>query len=301
MRVTTNSNDSQMLAQIQQLTSLQTRLQTQVSTGQRIFQPEDDPAAMGRVLTLETEKNQISQFASNTSYALDLSQASFSGLNEIKKISDRAGELATSGAGSLDPAALKTNATEVNQLIEQGLQLANSQLRNNYLFAGTAVDQPPFKETRDPTTGDITSVSYVGNDTQASVQISATASITPGSSIDSNKALADFLNHLVQLRDALNTGVSTNVSAVQPSLVTDENNLVSGLSEYGAVQLRIEINQSLQQDRLGDVGKLISTETDVDLPTTVTKLNQASVAYQAALQSTTKIMGMSLLDYLPAT
>jgi flagellar hook-associated protein 3 FlgL len=112
--------------------------------------------------------------------------------------------------------------------------------------------------------------------------------------------LADFLNHLVQLRDALNTGVSTNVSAVQPALVTDENNLVSGLSEYGAVQLRIEISQSQQQDRLNDIDKLVSSETDVDLPTTITKLNQASVAYQAALQSTTKIMGMSLLDYLPA-
>jgi flagellar hook-associated protein 3 FlgL len=59
MRVTTNSNDSQMLAQIQKLTSLQTRLQTQVSTGQRIFQPEDDPAAMGRVLALETEKSRL--------------------------------------------------------------------------------------------------------------------------------------------------------------------------------------------------------------------------------------------------
>jgi flagellar hook-associated protein 3 FlgL len=300
MRVTTNSNDSQMLAQIQNLISLQTRLQTQVSTGQRIFQPEDDPAGMGRVLALKTEQSQITQFASNTSYALDVSQASFSGLNAIKKISDRAGELSTLGAGDLSPDALKTNATEVNQLIEQGVQLANTQLRNNYLFAGTAVDTPPFVATRDAS-GNITSVSYAGNTTQASVQISSTASIAPGSSGAANQELADFLNHLVQLRDALNTGVSTNVSAVQPALVTDENNLVSGLSEYGAVQLRIEISQSQQQDRLNDIDKLVSSETDVDLPTTITKLNQASVAYQAALQSTTKIMGMSLLDYLPAT
>ena len=297
MRITTNSNDSQMLAQIQNLISLQTRLQTQVSTGQRIFQPEDDPAGMGQMLALKTEQSQITQFASNTSYALDVSQASFSGLNQIKKISDRAGELSTLGAGDLSPDALKTNATEVNQLIEQGVQLANSQLRNNYLFAGTAVDTPPFVATRDAG-GNITSVSYAGNTTQASVQISSTASIAPGSSGATNQELADFLNHLVQLRDALNTGVPTNVSALQPSLVSDENNLVSGLSQYGAVQLRIEINQSQQTDRLDNIDKLVSSETDVDLPETITRLNQASVAYQAALQSTTKIMGMSLLDYL---
>jgi len=297
MRVTTNSNDSQMLAQIQKLSALQTRLQTQVSTGQRIFQPEDDPAAMGRVLALETERNQLTQFASNTTYALDVSQASFSGLSAIKKLSDRAGELSTLGAGEMNPDALKTNATEVNQLIEQGMQLANSQLRNNYLFAGTAVDSPPFVATRDAS-GNITGVSYAGNVTQAGVQITSTASIAPGTSGATNQQLADFLNHLVQMRDALNTGVSTNVSAVQPALVTDENNLVSALSEHGAVQMRIEISQSQQQDRMGNIDKLVSSETDVDLPASITLLNQASVAYQAALQSSTKIMGMSLLDYL---
>ena len=297
MRVTTNSNDSQMLAQIQKLSALQTRLQTQVSTGQRIFQPEDDPAAMGRVLALETERNQLTQFASNTTYALDVSQASFSGLSAIKKISDRAGELSTLGAGEMNPDALKTNATEVNQLIEQGVQLANSQLRNNYLFAGSAVDAPPFVATRDAS-GNITGVSYAGNVTQAAVQITSTASIAPGTSGATNQQLADFLNHLVQMRDALNTGVSTNVSAVQPALVTDENNLVSALSEHGAIQMRIEISQSQQQDRMGNIDKLVSSETDVDLPASITLLNQASVAYQAALQSSTKIMGMSLLDYL---
>ncbi len=297
MRVTTNSNDNQMLGQIQKLNTLQTRLQTQVSTGQRIFQPEDDPASMGRVLTLETERSQLTQFTNNTTYALDVSQASFSGLSGIKKISDRAGELGTMGAGDINPDALKTNATEVNQLIEQGVQLANSQLRNNYLYAGTAVDSPPFVASRDAN-GDITSVSYAGNATPATVQISTTASIAPGTSGATNQQLCDFLNHLVQLRDALKTGVSTNVSAVQPDLVNDENNLVSTLSEHGAVQMRIAVVQSQQQDRMGDVEKLVSGETDVDLPESITRLNQASVAYQAALQSTTKIMGLSLLNYL---
>jgi len=154
------------------------------------------------------------------------------------------------------------------------LQLANTQLRGNYLFAGTAVDQPPFVATRDAKrqhhVGQICGQQHPGR-----VQISSTASIAPGSSGAANQGLADFLNHLVQLRDALNTGVSTNVSAVQPALVNDENNLVSGLSEYGAVQLRIEISQSQQTDRLDDIDKLVSTETDVDLPTTITKLNQA--------------------------
>jgi flagellar hook-associated protein 3 FlgL len=294
MRVPTNSNGSQMLTQIQTLNSRQTRLQTQVSTGQRIFQPEDDPAAMGRVLTLNAERSRLAQFATNANYALDVSQASFSGLTQIKKISDRAGELATLGAGNLSPDAMQSYATELDQLIQQGVQLANTRLRNDYLYAGTAVDQPPFVARSDGSG----KFDYVGNGTQATVQISDTASIAPGTSGATNLELRDFLNDLVDLRDALNSGDTTNVTAVQPALVNDENNIVSALSEHGAVQMRIEISQSQRQERMDNLEKLVSSETDVDMAETITRLNQASVAYQAALQSTTKIMGMSLLDFL---
>jgi flagellar hook-associated protein 3 FlgL len=43
---------------------------------------------------------------------------------------------------------------------------------------------------------------------------------------------------------------------------------------------------------------LISSEADVDLPTTVVKLSQTQTAYQAALASAAKIMSISLLDYI---
>ena len=43
------------------LSSQQSKLQNQVATGQSITQPEDDPAAVGRVLNLETEQRHITQ------------------------------------------------------------------------------------------------------------------------------------------------------------------------------------------------------------------------------------------------
>ena len=84
-----------MLAQVQTVSERQSRLQTQVATQQRIFQPEDDPAAVGRYLTLDAERRQITQYITNSDYALDLTQATYSGIQAIKKLSDRAGELAT--------------------------------------------------------------------------------------------------------------------------------------------------------------------------------------------------------------
>jgi len=297
MRVPTSSNSTAMLAQVQTVSERQSRLQTQVATQQRIFQPEDDPAAVGRYLTLDAERRQITQYITNSDYALDLTQATYSGIQAIKKLSDRAGELATLGAGSISADASTAYAAEVDQLLEQALLQVNSRLRNDYIFAGTAVDTPPFSATRDAA-GKITGVSYVGNSTQTSVQISDTASIAPGSTGDTNTKLGDFINHLVQLRDALNSGATANVSAAQSLLEGDEDNIVSAMSENGAVQLRIEVSQSQSKERLANVNTLISGETSVNLPEAITKLSQASLAYDAALQSMSKIMNVSLLDYV---
>ena len=44
--------------------------------------------------------------------------------------------------------------------------------------------------------------------------------------------------------------------------------------------------------------RFISAEADPDLPSTLVKLSQASTAYEAALASASRILNMSILDYL---
>src|ERR1044071_7237107 len=110
MRVTNNTISENIVRQIQQLGSKQAQLQHQVATGQRIFQPEDDPTAVGRVLGLESEQRQLAQYTRNADRAYELSEASFSGLQQIKRVSDRAGEIGTLGAGAISPEASRAYA-----------------------------------------------------------------------------------------------------------------------------------------------------------------------------------------------
>lgn len=297
MRISSNTVSENLVRQIQQLGTSQSKLQAQVAGGQRITQAEDDPAAMGRVLNLSSEQRATSQYTRNANRALELSQASTSGLQQIKKLSDRATEIGVLGAGAAAPEALQAYAAEVNQLIEQAVQLGNTRFGNDYLYAGTAVDAPPFSALRDAQ-GRVTLASYDGNANQAPISLSDTASVTAGTSGATNQGLADFLNHLVALRDALEARDSTAVTTAQTGLIATEDVMVSSLAEQGAVQMRIEVNQSQQQDRLTDLEKLISSEVDADLPTTIVHLNQTATAYQAALQSSASIMHISLLDYL---
>jgi flagellar hook-associated protein 3 FlgL len=298
MRIATNSASEAVLTQLTKLSQRQAQLQTQAATGQRIFQPEDDPAAVGRILGLETERRQISQFQSNATRALEVSQSSYAGINEMKKISDRAGELVTLGAGASSPDAFKAYAKEVNQLIEQAVQIGNTKFRNDYLFAGTAVTTQPYDDSNRDAAGNLLSVSYAGNASQGTVQLSEYSSIAPGTANATNTGMRDFITNLIALRDALNTGSSATVSGVQSSLETSENLLVNALSEHGAIELRIEVNKRQQANRADNIETLVSQEADADLASTVVRLSQTSTAYEAALSSATKILQMSLLDYI---
>jgi flagellar hook-associated protein 3 FlgL len=297
MRITNLTVSENIVRQIQQLGSQQARLQTQVATGQRIFNPEDDPTAVGRVLNLESEQRLIAQFTRNADRALELSQASFAGLQQLKKVSDRATEIGTLGAGAISPDASRAYASEVDQLIEQTLQLANTRFRNDYLFAGTAVDAAPFTVTRDAD-GKVSAVAYAGNSDRAEIQLSETTSIAPGTTGQTNTDIRDFLNQLVALREALVNNDSAAVSSAQTALIGTEDKLVSALAEHGGVQTRIQANRTQQIERSENIESLVSAEADVDLPTAIVKLNQTATAYQAALQSAANIMRLSLLDYI---
>jgi flagellar hook-associated protein 3 FlgL len=265
MRVSSNSVSDQVMHQIETLGSRQAKLQNQVSTGQKLFEAEDNPAAIGRVLNLQSEQRQIGQFSRNVTRSLSISEASFAGLQAVKKVSDRASELGVLGAAVNGAAASAAYASEVDQLIEQSLQAANSRLGNDYLFAGTAVEAPPFVATRDAA-GKITGVVYAGNAVRPAISISENSSLTPGVSAATNLGIRDFINNLVTLRDALGANAPATVATVQANLVVDEDNLVLSIAELGGVQTRIEAAKAQQVARASTVESLVSAETDADLP-----------------------------------
>ncbi len=297
MRIATHTVSESIVRQIQQLGAQQAKYQNQVATGLRISQPEDDPAAVGRVLNLESEQRQVVQFQGNANRALNLTKASYSGLQAIKKISDRATEIGTLGGGAISTASAQAYASELDQLIEQSVQVGNSRFGNDYLYAGTAVSTAPFVATRGAD-GKITSVAYLGNSDRAAIPLSENTTLTVATDGSTNQGIGNFLNQLVALRDALNVNSTSAVATAQTALVVTEDLLVSSIAEHGGVQTRIETAQAQLTDRTLSLKSLVSDETEADLPSTIVKLNQTQTAYQAALQSAANIMKVSLLDYL---
>ena len=297
MRIATSTISDGIVNQIDSLATQQATLQNEVSTGQKISEPEDDPSGVNTALTLESEMRSLQQFGSNASQALTVAQSSSAGLTTLKSVSDRAGELATLGTGTLGASAMQSYGTEANQLIEEAVQTANTQFNGSYIYGGTASSTPPFTVTRD-SSGNITNVAYAGNTAQASIPLSTSTSVAPTTDGTTNTGIATFLNNLISLRDALNSGDTTAVSSVQSGLSTDEDTIVTAIATNGGIQSRIQASQTEQTSQTTNLQTDMASVVNADLPTTITQLDQVQTAYQAALQSAVSTMQLSILNYI---
>lgn len=291
-----NSSDT-LLANLQWLNSRQADLSNQVSTGQRITRVSDDPSSAARVLEMQEEKERLQQYTRNGNRALEINQATYSAISDLKDISNRASELGVLGVGPAMAGASQSYATELNQLIEHGLERLNASYGGDHLFGGTQTASESFTATRDAS-GKITTVTYAGAANSAEFHLAEGAKVSPYTSATTNQQLGDFVNNLIALRDALSSGSPAAVQAAQPVLQSSEDHILGTVADLGAMQTRLEGSLSQHEARFSELEKLTSKETDADLSETVVKLTQAQTAYQAALQVGAQVLRVSLLDYL---
>ncbi|MCX8155512.1 MAG: flagellar hook-associated protein FlgL [Verrucomicrobiae bacterium] len=310
MRVTANTFANDLVVHLGRLSQRQNLLQSQAATGQRIRNPSDDPDGLGRVLDLQQEGRSLAQYQRNISTLKEGAQISFTVLQGLKRISDRAGEIAVLAGGVRSREEMQAYAAELDELIKQAVQLANTRHRDDFLLAGTRSQTAPFQAQYDPQ-GNVLSVTYQGNTDTRHVEIAeglALPAATPGANssgagprglLADSRTGADFFAHLLALRDHLKAADSESIRASDlPHLKADEENFIYHLAANGVFQARLDTAQNLARSRLDGIEKLVSQEADADLAQTLVRLNTTQTAYQAALQTGGLILRQSLLDYL---
>src|SRR5437763_16258467 len=99
MRVTSNSYSENLIAQLQKLSGRQVNLQSQISSGQRVTDASDDPAAAQQVLGLRDQSVSLGQYQKNIEVHQEFAGATQGVISGLQKIVDRAQEIATSVDG----------------------------------------------------------------------------------------------------------------------------------------------------------------------------------------------------------
>ena len=312
MRIAFNTFPDSVARQLATLGARQNLLQNQVATGKRISQLADDPTAMRQVLDLQTQDSQIAQYRKNIASLQTDATSSYTAISGLEKISSRAGDIATLADGTRSPEELGAYASEVTQLIQQGVQYMNSTGQGGYLFGGTQTAQPPYVAATDAN-GNVTSVTYQGNDSVPEAEIAAGATVSvqvPGANtsgsgaggvVTDSRNGADLFNHLISLQNHLLAGNITAISSQDhPALMKDEDNITSQIANNGLIQSHLSAADSVASTQSLSVKQMVSQDSDADLAETLTQLSATQTAYMAALQSGAQLLSQNetLLNYL---
>ncbi len=256
MRISTLQAFNNGVTGIQRNYSNATRTQEQISTGNRILTPADDPVASVRLLQLEQQQNVLSQYDSNLTAAKNSLTQEEVTLNSVNTVLQRVRELAVqAGNGALDPQDRKSIAAELGEREDELLSLMNTRnARGEYLFSGFQGKTPSFVLEDGKYV-------YKGDEGQRKLQIASSLGIPIS---DNGKSIFENVTDAGRLKSqsvaAFPTGSTLSVSA---PLVSDEVAFsgANGFPAYG-VQLKFKADGSY------DIYELDSSGTPATLPLT---------------------------------
>jgi len=312
MRISNSTFTGNFLSNIQQLEQQQNTLQGQASSGLKVTTPEDNPAVMAQVLNLQTDSSSNTQYQSNITQLQNTATTSASAMNSLQTLVSQVNEIATeASSGTTSSTQLSAYATQVSALIQQAVQLGNTKdAGGNYIFSGTATTTQPFIATTSAS-GDVTAVTYQGNTEVAAADIGPNTTVSaqvPGANSSGSGAEglfadtrtgADLFSHMISLHQDLASGNTSAISATDaPALNTDEDNIISQISANGAMQSALSAASSIATAQGTNLTTQISNNTSADLAQTLTELSQTQTAFEAALESGTMVMSVSLLNFL---
>ena len=145
------------------------RTQEQISTGNRILTPADDPVASVRLLQLEQQQSVLSQYQSNLTAAKNSLTQEEVTLNSVNTILQQVRELTVqAGNGALSQTDRQSIAAELGQREDELMALMNTRnARGEYLFAGFQGKTQPYLRTADG------NYLYQGDDGQRKLQVAS--------------------------------------------------------------------------------------------------------------------------------
>ncbi|QDU30849.1 Flagellar hook-associated protein 3 [Anatilimnocola aggregata] len=159
-RVSEALTHSRMLSQLQSDEVSILRLQQQIATGRRIFQPSDDAPAAQRAISLQRLLEQKAQARENLSTSQSYLSATDTAVQGITNTLNAVRSEVLGVTDSVSSEAAREAAIQQVQLaIEQLADVGNQVFRGRYLFAGSRTTTQPFQLTGNQ-------VSYLGNESQ---------------------------------------------------------------------------------------------------------------------------------------
>lgn len=269
----------------------------EISSGQSVNAPSDNPAAAAALVENADQTSQADQFLRSIGSVQGELQNADSTLNSVTTALQQAISLGVEGAnGTVNSSDQQALAEQVEGIQSQLVNLANLSYQGNYVFAGTATETAPYVLDSSSPSG----VSYVGNAGVNSITVGSGYAVQtnmPGSQLFSSSG-NDMFQAIQDLITGLQSGNATQISTAVGE-VTDASNYIDQQRVfYGNTISELNSQQTYLNSETTQLAQQADTLGEADMPTVISNLESSEVSRQATLESMSSTLQNNLFSYL---
>lgn len=292
MRVTNSMIQTNATLSLQMNLQQMAQAQNQASTGQKYTSFADDPRAQSTVMQTTTSLNALDQYQRNINDATARANMEDTVLQQLTDTVTRATAIATQQGTATSTAANRLAAKqEVDNLLSSAVAAGNTQYQGTFLFGGDntttapVTDTPPFYAATAPSG-------------------SHTTEISTGQLFKSNHNAKELLldtgtlQSLKDLSTALGNNDQTAIGTALTSLNSSQQNTQALVGDLGARENQLQVTGSNITALQANLTTFKTNLSTVDQETAITNLITRQTAYQSAMLATSRVIGMTLTDYL---
>lgn len=332
MRVTNKSLTENYTNNMQLNLQAMLKYQNQLASGKEINKPSDDPYRVVKTIGLESVLSKNEQYKKNIGDAQGWMNMTDTAVQEMITVMNRfKGQITQAGSVISSSASLVSIAEEMGQNVGRLAQVANTTFDGRYIFGGYATDKAPFvvdtdsKElTRNTDVADADAAGQIIRTIAPAVEfpinVTATRVMNGDTGDDLGTTMQKIYNTIRNEANGANvtpnflddgpptnspSGPLTATSTFQEQLdfamkevERHFDNLTSIAAEVGAKQNRLESAMNRNMEQTLSTTELLSKTEDIDYVEKITQYMSMSNVYEAALASGSKILQLSLVNYL---
>jgi flagellar hook-associated protein 3 FlgL len=292
MRITNSMIQTNATLSLQSNLQAMTTAQNQVSTGLKYSSFADDPQAQSSVMQTSTALNALNQYQRNVNDATARANMEDTVLQQLTDTVTRATAIATQQGTATSSASDRLAAKqEVDNLLSSAVSAGNTQYQGTYLFGGDNTTTAPVTTTPPFYTGTPPSGTH-------------TTEIASGQLFKSNHNAKELLldtgtlQSLKDLSTALGNNDQVGIGAALTSLNNSQQGIQSLVGDLGARENQLQVTSSNITALQQNLTNFRTNLSNVDQEQAITDLVTRQTAYQSAMLATSRVLGMTLTDYL---
>jgi flagellar hook-associated protein 3 len=283
------------------------KLQNKVSTGKQFQNASEDPARASVSLSLRSRLSTLESYSDTADITKDWMTASDNAFDQMQEVSVRAQNLILRGLNDSLSASERatTLATEMQGLLNQAVEVGNTSVNNQYIFAGYQVNNKAFELIDSTTT--LTDykgvaftpkvVNYLGDQGVMQRNLGPDQSVTLN--VRGDQALDGLLQNLVSAGNALMQNDMTSLQTVLGNLKSSMDIIDQYRTSNGARLRQVDVTSNFLETMKIETKSLLSKNENINMAEGIALLANQQTTYDAVLEvSQRAISALSLFDYL---